>query len=80
MSESIIERLLAEGLPGVIIIILCGVIIFLYREITKRDKFIADLQEKRIECATDTVKALGASATALEILTDTIRDRRAGVA
>jgi len=75
-----LSRLLELGLPGVVIVALAFVVWKLYKDNLKLQDKIDAIQEKRIECATDSIKALSNSSAALEILTDTIRDRRAGVA
>jgi len=78
--EATIPRLLELGLPGIVILALAFAVYVLYKDNQKlRDK-IDTLNDKRLEIATDAVKALTSSGQALEVLTDTIRDRRAGVA
>lgn len=79
-AELAIPRLLELGLPGIVILALAFAVYTLWKDNQKlRDK-LDNCNDKRVEIATDAVKALTSSGQALEVLTDTIRDRRAGVA
>lgn len=70
LLKGIGETLLALGLPGVIIIGLAGTVLHLFR-------LYSDIQEKRIVEAREGIKAIEANTSALEVLSDLIRERKA---
>ncbi len=75
-----VSRLLELGLPGIVIIALCYAVAILWKRNIILQEKLDLIQEKRIEISSDAVKALTNSAHAMEVLTETIRDRRTGTA
>jgi hypothetical protein len=63
------ETLLALGLPGIVIIGLAYAVFNMF-------KLYTEVQEKRIDEAREGVKALEANTSALESLSDLIRERK----
>lgn len=74
MSNS--EALATLGVPGLVavIVVLAGVIVFLYRQLTAKDKMIYDIQGARLADAKETRDKISESMQAQATLTKQIYD------
>lgn len=70
------SSLLSMGPPGLIILVLLGVIWRLYKDGQAKDATILQLQNMRIEEARETVSALTHNTGAMEKLADIVNARR----
>lgn len=71
MDPASISELIKLGLPGIVILALGTAYL-------RKDKQLADINEKRIAESRETIKAIEQSTNTLESLVEVLKDRKAG--
>ncbi len=70
------SALLDKGILGIIVVILIGAVVFLYKQVNDKQKEKDELQEKRIAESREGIKAIEQNTNTLETLTEVLRAQR----
>lgn len=68
MDAGVTKALLDQGILGIIVLLLIGAVVFLYKKVN-------DVQEKRIAESREGIKAVEQNTNTLDTLTEVLRER-----
>jgi predicted histidine transporter YuiF (NhaC family) len=66
--DNVTKALLEQGVLGLVIVLLIGAVVFLYKKVN-------EVQEKRIVESRESIKAIEQSTNTLDTLTEVLRER-----